>query len=176
MQESTVSDVQLVRAVLEGRRDAFAQLVGRYERLVLAVALEKLPEHDARDAAQEAFVTAYRKLGSLRDPAAFSGWIATTVRRLAARRAATDRRHVSLDSVGDVADPAPTDGNGDHQAVRRAVVALPEQERQVVALRYFADMSLREIAAATGRGVGTVSKQLSRGRERLRRRLGEAER
>lgn len=57
--------------------------------------------------------------------------------------------------------------------MRRAVAALPEPYREVVALRFFGDLSLLDIAAATGRPEGTVKAQLHRGLERLRKGMRE---
>ena len=66
------SDSELVNAVLSGQKDAFAELVGRYERSVRAAAMDVLGDHiAAQDAAQEAFVKAYEKLGSLREVSVF---------------------------------------------------------------------------------------------------------
>jgi RNA polymerase sigma-70 factor (ECF subfamily) len=59
-------------------------------------------------------------------------------------------------------------------SVRRAVAELPDPYREVVALRFFADLSLAEVSEATGRPLNTVKTHLRRGLERLRPTLGDA--
>lgn len=157
-------------AVLAGERSAYAELVQRYERAVQAAAMEILRNHhSAQDVAQEAFVTAYRKLGQLQEGAAFGGWVLRIARRLAVRAGRQRLRPVSIESSGDV--PAPScNGRLDEESemLLKHVLRLPEQERVVVMLRYFSSRSVQEIAEATRRPVGTVTKQLSRAHERLR--------
>ena len=71
-----ISDAELVRAVKSGERRLYGDLVARYERAVKAAALHVLSNyHDAQDAAQEAFVIAYQRLGELREEGAFGGWL-----------------------------------------------------------------------------------------------------
>ena len=78
------SDSELVNAVLDGEREAYAVLVARYERAVRATALAVLRDHHAaQDVAQEAFVSAYEKLGRLRKPATFGGWVIAIARNTA---------------------------------------------------------------------------------------------
>ena len=80
------SDCQLVSAVLEGDEAAFATLVGRYQRAARAVAFHRIGDHHAaEDAAQEAFVAAYKKLPTLRDGSLFGPWLLTIVRHQAQR-------------------------------------------------------------------------------------------
>jgi len=70
------SDAEIVNAVLNGYKDAFAVLVKRYERPVRAVAMNVLGDyHSAADVSQDAFVKAYRELPRLRKPAAFGPWL-----------------------------------------------------------------------------------------------------
>lgn len=164
------SDSDLVTAVLAGERSAYAELVQRYERAVHAAAMEILRNHhSAQDVAQEAFVTAYRKLGSLHEGAAFGGWVLRIARRLAVRATRQRIRPVPIESSGDV--PAQQrNGRLDEtsEMLLKHVLRLPEQERVAVMLRYFSSRSVQEIAEATRRPVGTVTKQLSRAHERLR--------
>ena len=80
-------------------------------------------------------------------------------------------------AVDDPTDPARDVLTAERtEAVRHAVAKLPEPYREVVVLRYFAELSVADIAAATQRPEGTVKAQLHRGLERLRLRLWEASR
>jgi RNA polymerase sigma-70 factor (ECF subfamily) len=163
--------------VLAGDRNAYAQLVGRYERAVHAAALEVLRNHHAaQDAAQEAFVAGYRHLGSLRDVAAFGAWILRIARHEAVRMARQRSRMPIVERTADVPAP-PCNGQLDDgaQLLLDRVSNLPEQERVVLMLRYFGSQSVAEIAHVTGRPLGTVTKQLSRAVARLRAWLGDVE-
>ena len=166
----TQSDAELVDAVLNGERGVFAHLVHRYERPVRVVGTDILGDKDAADdAAQETFIKAYEKLGSLRRPAAFGPWLLKIARRCALDAARRRRKTVPLESLG-YAEAVTGNGQLDEakQELLSAVVRLPSAERQVVMLRYFHQRSVRQVADVCGRSVGTVTKQLSRAHGRLR--------
>ncbi len=170
------ADAEIVRAVLRGDRGAFAALVARHERAVWATAWRVLrDDHAAADAGQEAFLQAFRRLGELRRPEQFGVWLLRIARRKAIRLARRRARDPIL-SV-DESDAGPPRGDADGRATRlsadseellAAVAGLPEHERLAVALRYLDGLPVAEVAAALGRPVGTVTKQLSRALERLR--------
>ncbi len=137
---------------------------------------------------------AYRSLGTWRADGAFGAWLSRIAVRLAVRRAQTRKQVAWLDplaaeadqpnqerfrtmSVGDAVDPAHTLLRTERDAhIRAAVASLDEPYREVVALRFFAERSLQEIAEATGRPLGTVKTHLHRGLGRLRRSLEESDR
>jgi RNA polymerase sigma-70 factor (ECF subfamily) len=181
-----------VDSVLAGDGDAFRQLVERESGAVVRTCyriLGSLP--DAEDAAQEAFVTAYRALGTWRGDGPFAAWLRRIAVRCALQQAkrpgtrqlpwseplrkaseTTDppNRSVTLEPV----DPIdPLDGWEQATLIRAAVADLDEPYREVVALRFFAGLSLAEIAAATGRPVPTIKTHLRRGLIRLRDELGD---
>ena len=126
------SDEQLVRRARGGDREAFSALVCRYERAALAVACKVLRcSHDARDAAQDAFVTAYEKLNQLWTPCRFGSWILRITHRMALRHLRRRRNDTpKLDGQRDSPrlPPASTD-------IMSLVSRLPEQERVVVLMR-----------------------------------------
>ena len=164
--------------MLEGDRASFAELVRRHQRTVVATAWQTLGDyHAAQDAAQEAFVAAYRKLGTLRDPSRFGPWVLTIVRRTALRIARRRRpRPEPLERAGDPPGPDEADPlDEDLQRLLEAVARLPDHERVVVVLRYLEGHSVASIAQMTGRPVGTVTKQLSRAVTRLKASLEEVE-
>jgi RNA polymerase sigma-70 factor (ECF subfamily) len=176
-------DTRVVRAVLDGDRDAFRILVERESAAVVRTCYRVLADqHEAEDVAQEAFVIAYRSLASWRGEGPFGAWLSRIAVRLAVR-SASRRRAVPWAQPGDA-----TWGDEDRPvgvasaveperevlraeraaAARRAVADLAEPYREVVALRFFADRSLDEIARLTGRPLGTVKTHLRRGLLRLR--------
>ncbi len=170
-----VSDAVLVKEVLDGSKDAYAELVRRYERPAKASAMHVLGNyHSAEDAAQEAFIKAYRQLAGLRKPETFGPWLLTIVRRCALDMADRKRLNVSLDHLGDMPDHQ---RNGrldeDKQQLLQQVMRLGDSERQVVLLRYFGSHTIQQVADITGRSVGTITKQLSRAHQSLRNQIKE---
>jgi len=164
------SDAELVNAVLNGNKQAFGVLVKRYERPVRAAALDVLGDyHSATDVSQDAFVTAYENLPGLRKPLAFGPWLMKITRRCALDFVRRRQKEAPREAAVAAAIVNP-DGRLDEekQILLAAVVRLPEGEKQVVMLRYFAGHSVKGVAEILGRSVGTVTKQLSRAHKRLR--------
>jgi RNA polymerase sigma-70 factor, ECF subfamily len=177
-----VPDRSLVDAVTAGDRDAFRRIVETESPTVFRTCyriLGTVPE--AEDAAQETFVIAYRAIDTYRGEGAVGAWLARIAARQAFRRLAQRREASSLDLAADqTAKASPeTDPLGHalaaerQAAVRLAVASLPEPYREVVALRFFGELSLAEIASVTERPLGTVKTHLRRGLGRLREALGE---
>jgi RNA polymerase sigma-70 factor, ECF subfamily len=170
VERTVASDQTLVESALAGDRAAFGELVRRYERMARAVCVVKLCDyHLALDAAQEAFVAAYQRLAQLRDHAAFGPWLLTICRNEAMRL--VNKRPGESSLPADRAAAKQPD-RGDAELLE-AVLALPEQERVVVMMRFFDRRDVTEIAAMLGRPVGTITKQLSRAYENLRQILEE---
>ena len=181
-----------MQAILGGDSDAFRVLVERESAAVVRVCHRVLGDlGEAEDVAQEAFVIAYRSLATWRAEGPFGAWISRIAVRLAIRRASrsrminwahpgpADEKGLISDPMANIAagassDPESTTLRGERQrAVRMAVAALAEPYREVVALRFFAERSLDEIAALTGRPLGTVKTHLHRGLIRLQGSLAE---
>jgi RNA polymerase sigma-70 factor (ECF subfamily) len=164
------STKELLEAARAGQAAAFAELVRRYERAAIITAHSQLGDfHLAQDAAQEAFVIAYRRLDQLRDGASFGPWLLRIARRRALRFGRRRRAEpASIESV-DCPTAAAPDWIEPYQEVVRHLGRLPEHERIVAVMRHVDGRSVQEIADATGRPVGTITKQLSRAIERLRK-------
>ncbi len=171
------SDAEIIKAVLSGNQAAYAGLVQRYEGTVRAVATQILEDlHAAEDVAQDAFVKAYERLDSLRNGAAFRPWLLQI-----ARRRALDVLRKKGDSVPlgeDDLSPAPSPEhnarlNEESRLLLDAIMNLPARARDVIMLRYFDGQPVATISENTGRSVGTVTKQLTRARTRLRTMLEE---
>ena len=174
--DEDVDDRALVEATLAGDRQAFGVFVERETRAVYRACLRILGRpHDAEDVTQESFVAAYRAIGSYRGDGPLRGWLLRIATRQAFRRLAQRHPTTAMDTVP---EPYLADSRTDPTRVavalelrtelRDAVEALPEPYREVVALRFFAELSLAEVADATGRPINTVKTHLRRGLERLR--------
>ncbi len=171
------TDAEMVKAVLDGEKHVFVKLVRRYERLVRAVALEVSGDyHSATDVSQDAFVRAYERLAELRKPDSFGPWLMKITRRCALDSVRRKSKETLLDTKIAAAIEKPN-GRLDEEKHRllAAVVKLPKAERQVVMLRYFGDNSVNDVADILGLSTGTVTKQLSRARTRLRKILERSE-
>jgi RNA polymerase sigma-70 factor (ECF subfamily) len=178
-----VDDGALIAAMRSGDRQAFGLLVERETRAVYHACLRILGRpQDAEDVTQESFVAAYRAIGTFRGDGSLRGWLLRIATRQSYRRLAQRRPSQDLDSVP---EPRLADASGEptqllvaaeaRESVRRAVAALADPYREVVAMRFFADLSLAEVAEATGRPLNTVKTHLRRGLERLRPTLGDSE-
>ena len=194
-------DRAIVDAVLAGDREAYRRLVEREAPALVRACHRVLGDHaEAEDAAQEAFVTAFRSLSSWRGDGPFGAWLTRIGVRIALRQAGR-RRTVAWRSPAGVRaseeSPSAADRAAERDAlaaapmtdpailslraerateVRTAVATLPEPYREVVALRFFGEASLEEIAQETGRPLGTVKTHLHRGLARLRSSMEGGER
>jgi RNA polymerase sigma-70 factor (ECF subfamily) len=173
-----VDERDAVDAVLAGDREAFRVLVDRESASVIRACHRVLGDlHEAEDAAQEAFVTAYRSLAAWRGDGPFGAWLTRIAIRISIRRAKSRREVTWIDPTDPSRgidlpgghDPVASTLRAEREAgVRSAVARLDEPYREVVALRFFGEFSLDEIATQTGRPLGTVKTHLHRGLLRLR--------
>ena len=127
-------------------------------------------ELEAQDAVQDAAVAAWERFGSLRERERFDAWfdriLVNGCRDRLRRRGRV--RLVDLETAPDRPAPDTTGGFAEREALRRALGGLSPDQRTVVVLRYFADLSLEEIAERTGERLGTVKSRLHYGIEALR--------
>ena len=169
-----VDDQALIAATLAGRPEAFGELVTRYERAVYHLAVRTLHDRtEAEDATQEAFLKAYRALGSFRPGAKFSTWIFTICYRGCCDRLAK-RKRFSGDELPDRADPSAgpetlAERNDDAVRLRAAIDALPEKYRAVITLYHLQGKQYEDIATVLNLPLGTVKTHLFRAKEQLRK-------
>lgn len=162
----------LVRAAQAGEESAFATLYSRYARVVHGILLARLPASEVDDLVQEVFLTALRRLTSLREPAAFPGWLASI-----ARNRATDHlRSAAPEDPLDDRFPASSISAPERAEARRALAAiqaLPDAYRETLTLRLVEGFTGPEIAERTGLAPGSVRVNLHRGMQMLREALGK---
>jgi RNA polymerase sigma factor (sigma-70 family) len=168
---------ELVARAREGEHAAYARLVAEHQDVAFRAAyLVTGGAAEAEDAAQEAFVKAFRALGRFRDGAPFRPWLLTIVtnearnrRRAAGRRATLVRRaeqavlQVSARSAEDEAL-----ARVERDELLRALERLRPADREIVSYRYLLGLDEAETAQALGCARGTVKSRLSRALERLR--------
>src|SRR5688572_29752077 len=162
-------DGKLVRSALAGDPAAFSRLYERYGRVVHGLLLARVARDEVEDLVQDVFLTAWRRLGDLRDPAAFGGWIA-----MIARNRATDFHRRTADFVelpDNLASPGTASGEADANVALAAIRSLPDAYRETLLLRLVEGLSGPEIAERTGLTPGSVRVNLHRGMKLLREKL-----
>jgi len=172
----------LIERARRGDEEAYAELVHAYEGIAFRTAyLLTRSAADAEDAAQDGFVKAWRALGRFRAGAPFRPWLLRIVaneahnrRRSAGRRADVALRAAAEDPSGGAA-PSPEAGLMDAErrdTLLAAVNTLPDDQRAVVALRYFVGLSEEETAEVLDVPRGTIKSRTARALERLRETYG----
>ena len=181
------TDLELVRRAQRGERGAFDLLVLRYQHRVVKLVARLLRDPtEAEDVAQDAFVKAYRALGSFRGDSAFYTWL-YRIAVNTARNTMASRQRRPLDYEADLneSEQAAVESrmrHGDtpeaaalsdeiHRTVNHAVEQLPEDLRTAIILREIEGVSYEEIAEAMDCPVGTVRSLIFRAREAIDRSL-----
>lgn len=172
-----------IKAVMAGNRDAFQTLVESHQSRVYGLALRMLGnEREAEDAAQDAFLHAYARLGSYKPEWRFKTWIMTITSNLCIDK--LRRRKLEPASFADMPTDGAADGEVDftsHEpqpdavivkrqqdaALRAMLAELQDEDRSMVAMFYFNDMSYEEIAAALNTTVSAVKSRLFRARQKM---------
>ena len=160
------------------QHEAFGELVRRFEEAAFGWALESLGDPaEAKDAIQDAFITAWVKLQQLRDPAAFGAWlkrlVATQCNRRRRKRRGTEQ--TCEPGAGEVTQSA-FERREQQRLLTLAMSRLSDREHRVVVLFYFLGRTLNEIAGIMGLRRGTVGKSLYSARIAIRRNLPRAAR
>ena len=176
----------LVEQAKAGDAHAYERLVEMHEAIAFRVAYVVTGSAaEAEDAAQEALVKAWRAIGRFRSGEPLRPWLLKIVanearnRRRAAQRRGTLALRVAEEGRQGGAAPSPEATLLDSERRRElldAVASLAEPDREVIACRYFLELSERETAAVLGVRRGTVKSRLARALERLRRRMEGDER
>ena len=182
---SAASDERrLVRLCRSGDQSAFAELVEAHQTAVFGTVLRLVRDREvAAEVSNRAFYRAYEHLAGFDETRALRPWLVriaahAALNELRARRRDADRSiggeaaAIELEQLVGGPDPAEVLPRRERSmAIRAAVDRLPEAQRVVVVLRYFADLSYAEIAETTDQTVNNVGVILLRARERLRREL-----
>jgi RNA polymerase sigma-70 factor (ECF subfamily) len=159
---------RLVVAARSGDRAAFGALFERYAAMVHGILLTRVKPRHADDLVQDVFVAALEKIASLRDPAAFGGWLAAIARR---RAVDFHRAKVPTEPLGDEMGHVDA-GRAEAEQVLGAIRSLPEAYHETLVLRLVEGMTGPEIADQVGLTPESVRVNLHRGMKLLRERLG----
>ncbi len=186
------TDQSLIEACLAGRREAFGQLVERYQHRLFHSLVHLLGStEDAQDAAQDALILAFEKLGTFRGESQFYSWLfriaynsaVSSKRKTGSSKRKTGPMSVSLEARRDASGLEPADLNpstepsfgldvSDRQRlVQQALGELSEEFRAAIVLKEIEQMSYEEIAEVVGIPLGTVRSRIHRARMELRQKL-----
>ena len=177
------TDAELIQRILQGDQDALSPLVKKYQKGVHTLAWRKIGDfHIAQEITQDAFLTAYKKLGTLKNHTQFPGWLYVIAANLC--RDWLKKSRLPMDSL-DITDANEVDKvsysryvaekqKADADETRREVVKkllqkLPESERTVMMLHYLGEMTINAISEFLGVSQNTVKSRLSRARNRLKK-------
>jgi RNA polymerase sigma-70 factor (ECF subfamily) len=167
------ADEVVIRQCQKGDREAFAVLVERHKAMLFGTAyLMTRDRQRAEDAVQEALIAIWKNIGRLRNPGGLKAWLARIVVNKVRQQAR--KRRIPLVTLEELPDPPEADGaiaemggNEMRQDLERAVGMLPTDQRAAVVLRFFSDLTVPEIATATGSREGTIKSRLSRAMDKL---------
>ncbi|MGA2183604.1 MAG: sigma-70 family RNA polymerase sigma factor [Bryobacteraceae bacterium] len=161
-------DEDLVVSAQNGDREAFSRLYAGFAPMVHGILLARVPRDEVDDLLQDVFLTAMKRLGSLRDPRAFGAWLATVTRN----RANDYHRAPHASQLPDQI-PSPRPVETEAWFVLQAIRNLPEAYQDTLTLRLVEGMSGPEISARTGLTEGSVRVNLHRGMVMLREALAK---
>lgn len=178
MGHSSEADRQSIERFLAGEVGAFEELYRRYQPYVYNIAYGIVQNaEDARDVTQDVFLHVYDALPHFRGGSAFSTWLyrVTVNTAISYLRKQKRQLQVPLDALKEfraeeTAEPEQQTARVEQQqAVQQVLAQLPEQQRAVLVLRYFQDLSLEEIAQTLNCSVAAVKVRLHRARNAFRR-------
>jgi RNA polymerase sigma-70 factor (ECF subfamily) len=174
--ESQAADGDIVRAVLAGDRERYAQLVERYRDRYARYAARMLGSMDAaEDAVQDAFVRAYDQLAQCKEPEKFVGWFFLILRNRCFAEQRRNRTSASLEAADDVAAADRTDGGAEtaeqRRALQLALLGLTPDQREVFVLKHVEGLSYSEIADRLSTSVPSLKMRMHRAYDRLREQL-----
>ena len=174
--ESQAADGDIVRAVLAGDRERYAQLVERYRDRYARYAARMLGSMDAaEDAVQDAFVRAYDQLAQCKEPEKFVGWFFLILRNRCFAEQRRNRTSASLEAADDVAAADRTDGGAEtaeqRRALQLALLDLTPDQREVFVLKHVEGLSYSEIADRLSTSVPSLKMRMHRAYDKLREQL-----
>ena len=176
MRPEKVGDGEIVRAVLAGDRERYAELVDRYRDRYARYAARMLGSADAgEDAVQDAFVRAYDQLPQCHDPDKFVGWFFLILRNRCFAERRRSRGYAPLEAAAALAAVEQSD-NGAETAERRralqlALLELTAEQREVFVLKHVEGLSYGEIAERLSTSVPSLKMRMHRAYDRLRDQL-----
>jgi RNA polymerase sigma-70 factor, ECF subfamily len=181
MEDSEV--LELVRRAQTGDRSAFGDLVVEFELTVYAIVFRRLRNQaEALEVTQDVFVQMLRKIGQLREPERFVGWLKRIAIRLSINRAVRRPRELlgESEALGAIGEPGESSFEtileGERaRTVREGIASLRSLDRETLVAFYFEGRSLQEMSRDFRSPVGTIKRRLHTARSRLKDQLMKLE-
>jgi RNA polymerase sigma factor (sigma-70 family) len=179
---SQVDDATLISASRSGNRDAFGQIVRRYQGMIAGLIYASVGDvHRSEDLAQETFISAWKSLSGLREPAKLPAWLCQIARHriLDHVRSATRQKSNFADfqkhqqPIAATSADAPIISAEENELLWRTLSQMPQPYRETLVLYYRQGHSTTDVAAAMETTEAAVRQRLSRGREMLRENLAQ---
>lgn len=174
--DQPASDGDVVRAVLAGDRERYAELVDRYRDRYARYAARMLGSADAaEDAVQDAFVRAFDQLAQCHDPNKFVGWFFLILRNRCFAERRKRRSQAPLEAADEVASGDRSDNGAEtaerRRALQHALLELTPEQREVFVLKHVEGLSYGEIAERLETSVPSLKMRMHRAYDRLREQL-----
>lgn len=177
------NDSELIQRTLDGDQTAFTELVEKYQKGIHALAWRKIGDfHIAQEITQDAFLRAYQRLRTLKDPSLFPGWVYVIASHLCTewhRKKKPPIQSLETTDVAEIdqvshsqyiAEQRDTEAaEARREVVQKLLQKLPESERTVMALHYLGEMTCEAISKMLGVSPNTIKSRLSRARNRLKK-------
>ena len=175
------TDVELIQRILDGDQNAFASLVRKYQKQIHTLAWRKIGDFQiAEDIVQETFLQVYQKLETLEDPTQFTRWLHQIANRRCIARLRknsvqtepleeTDISEIETEAYSRyvAAEHTKTTAEAQRELVKKLLAELKENDREVITLYYFEEMTSSEIGEFLGVPENTIKSRLHRARQRL---------
>jgi RNA polymerase sigma-70 factor (ECF subfamily) len=173
LENKLLSDQQIIALVIDGKIDAFGNLVARYQVPVFNLAYSLLTNRtDAEDATQDVFLRAYKSLHTYAGSGLFWSWLRRITVNICIRQAQStkpiycDDMDTFIDNDNEVCDSIIC--SEELEELRTMIYHLPLHYRSLVVLKYYEDMSYAEISEILGESISNIQVRLFRARKMLR--------
>ena len=172
--DETFSEREVLVLVKKGNREAYEEIVNRYMKRAYYIALGFVHNHqDALDISQESFIKAFRKIKSFNTQRPFFPWFYRLMKNLCFDHLKRSSRikEIPLEEINVLEE------DGEDKEIKevlwRGIERLSFEQREVIILRYFQQLSYQEIAEMTEKPIGTVMSSLYYAKKRLKETIGE---
>lgn len=170
-----MDDLQLVKALQAGDKEAFDQIYDKYHLILYRSAYLILGNpYDAEDVLQETFVSAYKNIGSLREGTKLKTWLFSILKNAAYRQGKKNKRERPDEFIVEKIDQFSREEGKEETLAQRdqihqALQKLSPKHREALVLYYYNDLTIQEMAQVCGTFQGTIKSRLHKARKELKK-------
>lgn len=168
-------DEQLIVESQNGQKEAFGELVLRYQNYVMGYLVNRIKDRQAaEDLTQETFLRAYRSLGTCRDRDKFGSWLVGIAHNCTLEWQREKNVAANIDAHVEAAAEKIDEFELEKKVILQcAIRELPDTQRKILEMKYHKNMSCTEIATSLGKPIGTITGLLSRAYDALWNKLAK---